>query len=134
MNEQEIKVYKDTYADTSYAKIGFKGKIVDKKGIIYCPYKKPSKFRRFINWIVNKFAIFKSKCQVEDLIEGNKDMAEELSKEIAELKRIKGCLEFDLTCGGIINFGPIMRELDEVNAKLKKLEKTYENEEKVKCL
>lgn len=134
MNKQEIKVYKDTYADASYAKVGFKGKIVDKKGIIYCPYKKPSKFRRFINWIVNKFAIFKSKCQVEDLIEGNKDMAEELSKEIAELKRIKGCLEFDLTCGGIINFGPIMRELDEVNAKLKKLEKTYENEEKVKCL
>ena len=134
MNKQEIKIYKDEYADASYAKVGFKGKIVDKKGIIYCPYKKPSKFRRFINWIVNKFAIFKSKYQVEDLIEGNKDMAEELSKEIAELKRIKGCLEFDLTCGGIINFGPIMRELDEVNAKLKKLEKTYENEEKVKCL
>ena len=134
MNEQEIKVYKDTHAEASYAKIGFKGKIVNEKGIIYCPYKKPSKFRQFINWIVNKFAIFKSKCQVEDLIEGNKDMAEELSKEIAELKRIKGCLEFDLTCGGIINFGPIMRELDEVNAKLKKLEKTYENEEKVKCL
>ena len=47
---------------------------------------------------------------------------EKLSKEIAELKRIKGCLEFDLTCDGIINYGPIMRELDEVNAKLKKLE------------
>ena len=133
MNEQEIKVYKDTYADTSYAKIGFKGKFINENGIIYCPYKKPSKFRQFINWIVNKFAIFKSKCQAEELIEGNKDMAEELSKEIAELKRIKGCLEFDLTCGGIINFGPIMRELDEVNAKLKKLEKTYENEEKSKC-
>ena len=104
-----------------------------KKRVIYCPYKKTSKFRQFINWIVNKFAIFKSKCQAEELIEGNKDMAEELSKEIAELKRIKGCLEFDLTCGGIINFGPIMRELDEVNAKLKKLEKQYENEEKSKC-
>jgi hypothetical protein len=50
------------------------------------------------------------------------DKTEELSKEIAELKRIKGCLEFDLTCDGIINYGPIMRELDEVNAKLKKLE------------
>ena len=47
---------------------------------------------------------------------------EKLSKEIAELKRIKSCLEFDLTCDGIINYGPIMRELDEVNAKLKKLE------------
>lgn len=72
MNEQEIKVYKDAYADTSYAKVGFKGKIIDKKGIIYCPYKKPSKFRQFINWIVNKFAIFKSKHQIEELIEKTK--------------------------------------------------------------
>ena len=31
MNEQEIKVYKDIYADASYAKVGFKGKIIDKK-------------------------------------------------------------------------------------------------------
>ena len=43
MNKQEIKVYKDAYADASYAKIGFKGKIVNEKGIIYCPYKKQSK-------------------------------------------------------------------------------------------
>lgn len=57
-----------------------------------------------------------------------KKTKEELSKEITELKRIKGCLEFDLTCMGIMNYGPIMRELDEVNAKLKKLEKTYEND------
>ena len=57
-----------------------------------------------------------------------KKTKEELSKEIAELKRIKGCLEFDLTCMGIINYGPIMRELDKVNAKLKKLEKRYEND------
>lgn len=72
MNEQEIKVYKDAYADASYAKIGYKGKIINEKGIIYCPYKKLSKFRRFINWIVNKFAIFKSKYQAEDLIESTK--------------------------------------------------------------
>lgn len=58
----------------------------------------------------------------------SEETKKELSKEIAELKRIKGCLEFDLTCDGIINYGPIMRELDEVNAKLKKLEKTYEND------
>lgn len=58
----------------------------------------------------------------------SKETKEELSKEIAELKRLKHCLEFDLTCDGIINYGPIMRELDEVNAKLKKLEKTYEND------
>ena len=43
MNEQEIKVYKD--ADASYAKIGFKGKIVNEKRVIYCPYKKSPKFR-----------------------------------------------------------------------------------------
>lgn len=72
MNEQEIKIYKDIYADASYAKVGYKGKIIDKKGIIYCPYKKPSKFRQFINWIVNKFTIFKSKRQVEELIERTK--------------------------------------------------------------
>ena len=56
------------------------------------------------------------------------EKTEELNKEIAELKRIKSCLEFDLTCMGIMNYGPIMRELDKVNAKLKKLEKTYEND------
>ena len=68
MNEQEIKVYKDAYADASYAKLGFKGKIINKKGIIFCPYKKPSKFHQFINWI----AIFKSKRQIEELIERTK--------------------------------------------------------------
>ena len=72
MNEQEIKIYKDIYADASYTKVDYKGKIIDAKGIIYCPYKKPSKFRQFINWIVNKFAIFKSKRQVEELIEKTK--------------------------------------------------------------
>lgn len=72
MNEQEIKIYKDAYADASYAKVGFKGKIINEKGIIYCPYKKPSKFHQFINWIVNKFAIFKSKRQAEELIEKTK--------------------------------------------------------------
>ena len=78
MNEQEIKVYKDTYADANYAKIGFKGKIINEQWIIYCPYKKPSKFRKLINWCLNKIAIFNSKYLAEDLIEGNKDMAEEL--------------------------------------------------------
>ena len=72
MNEQEIKIYKDIYADASYAKVGFKGKIINEKGIIYCPYKKPSKFRRFINWCLNKIAIFKPKRQAEELIEKTK--------------------------------------------------------------
>lgn len=72
MNEQEIKIYKDIYADASYAKVGYKGKIINKKGIIFCPYKKPTKFRQFINWIADKFAIFKSKRQAEELIEVTK--------------------------------------------------------------
>jgi hypothetical protein len=55
----------------------------------------------------------------------NKDKA---NNRIKELKRIKGCLEFDLTCNGIINYGPIMKELDKVNAELKKLEEKYKND------
>ena len=58
-----------------------------------------------------------------------KKTKEELSKEITELRRIKGCLEFDLTCNGIINYGPIMRELDKVNAKLKKLEEQFKDQD-----
>lgn len=34
----------------------FKGKTASEPGIIYCPYNKPSIFRRFINWIKGKFA------------------------------------------------------------------------------
>lgn len=52
-------------------------------------------------------------------------MTEDIETKISELKREKHCLEFDLTCDGIINYGPIMRWLDEVNAKLKKLEEKY---------
>ena len=55
-------------------------------------------------------------------------MAEDIETKINALKREKHCLEFDLTCMGIMNYGPIMRRLDEVNAELKKLEKTYEND------
>jgi hypothetical protein len=33
----------------------YKGKIVSEPGIIYCPYRKPSIFRRFIKWIKGKF-------------------------------------------------------------------------------
>lgn len=64
--EDKIKVYKDTYADANYAKVGYKGKIIDKPGIIYCPYKKPSRIRRFIDWIISKF---RSNKQSTKLIE-----------------------------------------------------------------
>lgn len=33
----------------------FKGKTVSERGIIYCPYRKPSIFRRVIKWIKGKF-------------------------------------------------------------------------------
>lgn len=33
----------------------YKGKTASEPGIIYCPYRKPSIFRRFINWIKGKF-------------------------------------------------------------------------------
>ena len=33
----------------------FKGNTATESGVIYCPYKKPSIFRRFINWIKGKF-------------------------------------------------------------------------------
>lgn len=33
----------------------YKGNSATKSGVIYCPYKKPSIFRRFINWIKGKF-------------------------------------------------------------------------------
>ena len=64
--DDKIKVYKDAYADANYAKVGYKGKIIDEKGIIYCPYKKLSILRRFINWIINKF---RSNKQSTELIE-----------------------------------------------------------------
>jgi hypothetical protein len=35
----------------------FKGNIASEPGIIYCPYRKPSIFRRFINWIKGKFTL-----------------------------------------------------------------------------
>jgi len=57
-----------------------------------------------------------------------KDMPEDIKTKISELKREKHCLEFDLTCMGIMNYGPIMRRLDEVNAELKKLKEKYEND------
>ena len=55
-------------------------------------------------------------------------MKEDIKTKISELKREKHCLEFDLTCMGIMNYGPIMRRLDEVNAELKKLKEKYEND------
>lgn len=39
-------------------------------------------------------------------------------KEIENLKKRKNELEFFLTCDGILNYGPIMKELKEINEML----------------
>ena len=64
--DDKIKVYKDAYADANYAKVGFKGKTINETGIIFCPYKKPSIIRRFINWIINKFRSNKQSTELLD--------------------------------------------------------------------
>lgn len=55
MQQCDIKIYQDTYADKESVLCGFKGKIIDKPGIIFCPYVKPSRLRSFINWVKSLF-------------------------------------------------------------------------------
>lgn len=69
MQLNDIKIYQDTHADKEFVLCGFKGKIINKPGIIMCPYVKPSRLRRFINWVKS---LFKKKCDVEELIEKTK--------------------------------------------------------------
>jgi len=54
MNEN-IKIYKDIHADSSYALVGFKGKRLPASGVIYCPYKKPDMFRRILEKVIELF-------------------------------------------------------------------------------
>lgn len=76
MNQQldsKIKVYKDIYAKPNIVCVGYKGKIINPPGIIFCPYKKPSWFHRFINRIVDKFiSLFRTKRHAKELIEKTK--------------------------------------------------------------
>lgn len=58
MQQGDIKIYQDAYADKESVLVGFKGKRIDKPGIFFCPYApyvKPSRFRRFINWVKSLF-------------------------------------------------------------------------------
>lgn len=64
MDTNDIKIYKDIYANAESALVGFKGKRVDKHGIFYCPYVKPSRLRRFINWVKS---LFKKKHEAIEL-------------------------------------------------------------------
>ena len=69
LDTNDVKIYQDAYANAESALVGFKGKRVDKPGIFYCPYVKPSRLRRFIDWVKS---LFKKKCDVEELIEKTK--------------------------------------------------------------
>lgn len=64
LDTNDIKIYKDIYANAESALVGFKGKRVDKPGIFYCPYVKPSRLRRFINWVKS---LFKKKHEAIEL-------------------------------------------------------------------
>ena len=64
LDTNDIKIYKDIYANAECALVGFKGKRVDKPGIFYCPYVKPSRLRRFINWVKS---LFKKKHEAIEL-------------------------------------------------------------------
>ena len=64
MQLNDIKIYQDAYADKESVLCGFKGRIINEPGIIYCPYVKPSRLRRFINWVKS---LFKKKHEAIEL-------------------------------------------------------------------
>lgn len=64
MQQNDIKIYQDTHADKESVLCGFKGRIINKPGIIFCPYVKQSRLRRFINWVKS---LFKKKHEAIEL-------------------------------------------------------------------
>lgn len=64
MQQNDIKIYQDAYADKESVLCGYKGRIINEPGIIYCPYVKPSRLRRFINWVKS---LFKKKHETIEL-------------------------------------------------------------------
>lgn len=64
MQLNDIKIYQDTHADKESVLCGYKGRIINEPGIIYCPYVKPSRLRRFINWVKS---LFKKKHETIEL-------------------------------------------------------------------
>ena len=69
MYTNDIKIYQDAYANAEHALCGYKGKIIDKHDSIYYPYQKPSRIRKFINWVKS---LFMTKRKAEELIEKTK--------------------------------------------------------------
>ena len=64
MDTNDIKIYQDAYANKESVLCGYKGRIINEPGIIYCPYVKPSRLRRFINWVKS---LFKKKHEAIEL-------------------------------------------------------------------
>lgn len=64
LDTNDIKIYQDIYADKESVLCGYKGRIINEPGIIYCPYVKPSRLRRFINWVKS---LFKKKHEAIEL-------------------------------------------------------------------
>lgn len=72
MQQGDIKIYQDAYANNESVLVRYKGKIINKPGIIFCPhvpYVKPSRLRRFINCVKS---LFTKKRDAEELIEMTK--------------------------------------------------------------
>lgn len=63
MQQSDIKIYQDAYADKESVLCGYKGRIIN-EGIIYCQYVKPSRLRRVINWVKS---LFKKKHETIEL-------------------------------------------------------------------
>lgn len=64
MQQSDIKIYQDAYADKESVLCGYKGRIINESGIIYCQYVKPSRLRRFINLVKS---LFKKKHEAIEL-------------------------------------------------------------------
>lgn len=64
MQLNDIKIYQDAYANKESVLCGYKGRIINKPGIIMCPYVKPSRLHRFINWVKS---LFKKKHEAIEL-------------------------------------------------------------------
>ena len=64
LDTNDIKIYQDAYANKESVLCGYKGRIINEPGIIYCPYVKPSRLRRFINWVKS---LFKKKHEAIEL-------------------------------------------------------------------
>ena len=55
LNDGDIRIYRDFYADPNYVLVGYKGKTVDAPGIFFIPYEKPNIFVRLFRKIFERF-------------------------------------------------------------------------------